>query len=486
MLWLIRVTVFASLTAGLASAQLIAPLAGGASNLYDSKPWLEDLEQTRAAIATKYANLEWVVFEREADLTALFTETRTRVASATSDAEARAAFDRLARNLGDAHVRFRWSAEQASFKVPNANCAALGYDVRMQGAPLAALIPGYVPLAVAPANVFPAGTIQVAGRKVGVVKIGIFTPQGLPELCAAALAALQISPATPCPEACSDRIKDWASDRMTNDLATQLRAIKGTGAEIVLVDVADNGGGTEWAEAAARMVTPARLKSERIGFVRGAHWTSAFVKKEAELRTAARDAKGDDRTLLKGLADEVKARRREAMTTCDSEPLWHGERPACRWLGAGFYASGLLDSESELLHGKPWANLVFKPMKFNYPEGVWRGPLIILVDGGTGSAAEQFAAVLQDNKVAIVMGSPTVGAGCGHTDGGTPTTLKNSGGVLELPDCARFRADGSNEVTGVQPDVLVGLRSGDGRHRQGIRVSEKLSEAIERALRIAN
>ena len=125
-------------------------------------------------------------------------------------------------------------------------------------------------------------------------------------------------------------------------------------------------------------------------------------------------------------------------------------------------------------------------MKFNYPEGVWRGPLIVLVDGGTGSAAEQFAAVLQDNKVAIVMGSPTVGAGCGHTDGGTPTTLKNSGGVLELPDCARFRADGSNEVTGVQPDVLVGLRSGDGRHRQGIRVSEKLSEAIERALRITN
>jgi tRNA U34 5-methylaminomethyl-2-thiouridine-forming methyltransferase MnmC len=30
---------------------------------FDPKPWLDDLEQTREAIATKYANLEWVVIE---------------------------------------------------------------------------------------------------------------------------------------------------------------------------------------------------------------------------------------------------------------------------------------------------------------------------------------------------------------------------------------------------------------------------------------
>jgi hypothetical protein len=42
---------------------------------FDPKPWLEDLDQTREAIATKYANLEWVVLEREIDLAALFTVT---------------------------------------------------------------------------------------------------------------------------------------------------------------------------------------------------------------------------------------------------------------------------------------------------------------------------------------------------------------------------------------------------------------------------
>jgi C-terminal processing protease CtpA/Prc len=115
---------------------------------------------------------------------------------------------------------------------------------------------------------------------------------------------------------------------------------------------------------------------------------------------------------------------------------------------------------------------------------MWRGPLIVLVNGGTGSAAEQFAAVLQDNHAAVVMGAPTVGAGCGYTNGGTPTTLKNSSGILELPDCARMRADGSNEVMGIQPDVLVGLRTTDGPHRQGMRVGEKLPEAVARAIRL--
>jgi hypothetical protein len=38
-------------------------------------------------------------------------------------------------------------------------------------------------------------------------------------------------------------------------------------------------------------------------------------------------------------------------------------------------------------------------------------------------------------------------------------------------------------VMGVQPDVHVGLRSTDGPHRQGMRVAEKLPEAVARAIR---
>lgn len=466
----------------IASAQPALPAA------YDPAPWLQDLDQTRQALATKYANLEWAVFEHETDMTALFSETTQRIETASTSADARAAFDRLARKLGDGHVQFRWPAAQQSpnQSLPAADCAALGYDARMFGAPVAALAPGFAPLVNPTSTEFPAGTIQVGAHKVAIIKIGIFTPQGIPALCKAALDALRISPDTPCDDACSERIEAWASDRMTVDFATALRALEATGAELLLVDVANNGGGTEWAEAAVRMVTKVRLRSEALGFVRGAHWVKSFQEKESDLRAAADTASAHDRSFLLAMADQVATHRHEAETPCDSMPFWQGERPSCRWLGSGVFATGLLAADSARVHGKSWASEVFTPAKFNYPEGVWRGPLIVLVNGRTSSAAEEFTAVLQDNHAAVVIGAPTGGAGCGHTDGGTPTTLNNSLAVFEVPDCARFRADGSNEVMGIQPDILIGLRSDDGPHRQGIRVAASLKDAVERALRPKN
>jgi hypothetical protein len=473
----IAILISASVTLFLASTYAASPTS------YDSRSWLEDLEQTRGALSTKYANLEWVVMEREVDLESLFTDAKTQLQSATSDADARAIFDRLARRLGDGHVRFRWSVDPVHRAASNANCAALGYDSQIRGRDVAALMPGYSPITDAPTTEFPAGTIEVAGHRVGVLKIGIFTPEGMPELCADALVALSVSPDTVCDDACKDRVDTWVSDRMTRDLAAQLRAIKNAKSDVLLVDVANNGGGTEWAEAVARMVTGIRLKSERMGFVRGPHWAKQFADTVVDLRAAAHGASAKDREMLNGLAKQVQGYQREAEMPCDSAPLWQGKHPSCDWLGLGFYASGIIDSaDPKAIRNKSWATDIFTPIRYPYEEGVWRGPLIVLVNGGTGSAAEQFAAVLQDNRAAVVMGAPTVGAGCGHTNGGTPTTLKYSGGILELPDCARMRADGSNEVMGIQPDVLVGLRTTDGPHRQSIRVVKKLPEAVARAI----
>ena len=463
---------------------VFAPAFAATAPSFDPKPWLDDLEQTREAIATKYANLEWVVIEREINLESLFTDAKSQLQSATSETDAQAVFDRLARRLGDGHVRFRWSTDHSPKAVPKADCAALGYDLGIRGKPVAAFMPGYVALADAPAKEFPAGIMELKGQKIGVIKIGIFTPDGMPELCAESLTALNISPDRTCDDTCKDRIDTWISDRMTRDLAAQLRAIEHAKADVLLVDVANNGGGTEWAEAAARMVTAVRLKSERIGFVRGPHWKEHFTYTIDDLRVAAKGASKKDQEILNGLAEQARAYQREAASPCDSQPLWQGKRPSCNWLGIGFYASGLIDSaDPQALKNKPWAKDFFTPMQYPYDEGVWRGPLIVLVNEKTGSAAEEFAAVLQDNRVAVVIGAPTGGAGCGHTNGGTPTTLKNSGGILELPDCARIRADGSNEVMGIQPDVLVGLRTTDGPHRQGIRVSKKLPEAVALAIK---
>jgi hypothetical protein len=469
-----------------ASAESPPASAAGAATPYDARPWLADLEQTRTALADRYANLEWVVFEHETNLALLFADTKLRVNSAATSTEARAAFDRLARQLGDGHVRFRWQEQATDNQRPTADCKGLGYDAVKSGVPVAAYLPGYAPLANPHDAVFPAGMIRVGAHRVGVVRIGLFAPQGIPSLCTAALDALQLEAAAPCDDACADRIEAWVSARMTADLVREVRSLRARGAEVLLIDIANNGGGTEWAEAAARMLSPIRLKSEHVGFVRGAHWAGALSAQEAGLRTAATTADAADRAFLLSMASQVAARHEEAATPCDAEPFWRGERPACPWLGDSWFSSGAIDSDTPRIHGKPWASLVFTPAKFEYEAGAWRGPLIVLVNGSTGSAAEEFAAILQDNRAALVLGAPTVGAGCGHTDGGTPTVLENSGGVLELPDCARFRADGSNEVMGVEPDLLVGLRAADGPHRQALRVAAALPEAVNRALRLRN
>jgi C-terminal processing protease CtpA/Prc len=119
-------------------------------------------------------------------------------------------------------------------------------------------------------------------------------------------------------------------------------------------------------------------------------------------------------------------------------------------------------------------------MKHPYREGIWRGPLLVLVDGETWSAAEEFAAVLQDNHAATIIGEPTGGAGCGHTDGSEPVILTNSGGSLSLPDCARLRADGSNEVRGIIPDIALPWGRHDGPQRRAATLFEALPSAVEK------
>jgi len=481
----------ASLTPNTKSTRTMAALlasvmvaASATAVAFEPNPWIDDLEQVKEALATKYANLEWAVFEREVDLPGLFADTQARIERATNEAEARAAFDRLARRLGDGHVVFDWPHTGAPATATSASpdqCSALGYNAVMRAVPVAANALGYQPLVTPQAGEFPAGFIIVHGQRVGVVQIGVFTPQGFPALCQAALQELVIPAAKPCDEACSDRIENWAAGRLTLDLAAQLRALKAAGAESLVVDIAANGGGSEWAEAVARMLTPLRLRSEDTGFVRGEHWAKAFTADEASLRHFAAHESGRNRAWLLELADQIETRRRTALTACDSAPLWRGEHPACDWLGRAFFGSGILaQADPAQLRGKPWAALLFSPMEFPYDEGVWRGPLIVLVDRNTASASAEFAAVLQDNRAAIVMGEAS-GGGCGHTNGGTPTKLRNSGATLEVPDCARFRSDGSNEVMGIQPDVAISFATVDGPHRRGARFVAQLPQAVERA-----
>ncbi len=84
--------------------------------------------------------------------------------------------------------------------------------------------------------------------------------------------------------------------------------------------------------------------------------------------------------------------------------------------------------------------------------------------------------MLADNGAATVVGSPTSGSGCGYTNGGIPVRLAFSSARVKMPDCVRYRADGTNEVEGVTPSVLVPWRANDSPLQRARRAIDVLTE----------
>lgn len=474
---------------GIAWMLLIAAAAPalGEKAGFDANPWIEDLHEIRAAMLEKYANFGWVVFERNVNLAALFDATEGQLRGAGSAENAKAIIDRTLRSIGDGHLRMRWPAG-APVSVSTAGsdvCGSLGYDVTMRGQALGPYIPGYRPLSDDVAPEFPAGLINSGTQTVGVIRIGLFAPQGYPELCASIREQLGIAEHSQCDERCADRLESAEYGVMSRHLALRVAELRRLGATVLLVDSSGNGGGSEWAEAAARIVSPIKLRSERREGVRGEHWAQYWESVANELRDARKAASPADSLQLENWARQADRAKTNASGRCSALPFWSGHHPDCEWLAPAFYATGILgDADAALLHKKPWGPLVFSPAQYDFEESVWHGPLLVLVDGGTGSASEEFAAVLQDNKAAVIIGAPTAGAGCGHTRGGTPTTLTHSRGILQLPDCARVRRDGSNEVRGIAPDVLIGFGAMDGMRGKGLRTAPAIAPGVAAAVRL--
>lgn len=116
--------------------------------------------------------------------------------------------------------------------------------------------------------------------------------------------------------------------------------------------------------------------------------------------------------------------------SCDRSGVWRGER-VCEVLAPA-------DQPDEI-----------------FGVGVWTGPLFILADRETGSASEDFIVWLAENGVATVLGQRTVGAGCGYIDGGGRIRLSVAPFDVRAPNCARFLADGTNEIEGLSPNIEI-------------------------------
>lgn len=84
--------------------------------------------------------------------------------------------------------------------------------------------------------------------------------------------------------------------------------------------------------------------------------------------------------------------------------------------------------------------------------GVWRMPLVVLIDGDSASAAEIFAGAVRDHHRAVLVGVKSYGKG--SVQGIFP--LGTSGAGIRLTTAKFYSPDGHPFVrVGVQPDILV-------------------------------
>jgi hypothetical protein len=480
-----------ALLVAIASIVLVfAPVATGADvPSIDRAAWREDFAQIRAAIASHDANLEWSVRTRHLDLAQLVTTTDGALEAARTDDEARSALLTFLKAFGDGHLVLTWqttgtaSATPGATSAPGDLCTGQGYGPpthHSAGVDFSTL-PAYTAVPSAGSQWFPTGTLHLAnGLTVGVLRIQIFGARWYPELCTAVLPGLGLSASSACDDACGDHVQVAAENLLTRRYTDAITALERSHVDALVVNLTANGGGSDWEEVAARELSARHLIAPHEAFVRSPHWVSEFQQQRADVLADLPKAKDTYRQLLQQAAQLAAAGEREAAMNCDRAPLWNDLPISCTQVAdAGAFTTGSLGwAAPGSLPNVPSAEDVFYPSVYAYSEGVYSGPLFVLVDGKSASASERFAAMLQDAHVARILGSHTFGAGCGYTDGGIPTTLGHSQATLEMADCVQLRADGSNAVAGITPDVLVPWRADDNTAQRAQRAVDVLADVV--------
>jgi hypothetical protein len=448
--------------------------------------WLADYEQLKSEMTSHYANLEWAVERRGVDLKDLDARTIAALRDAPTDSAARRVLERFIAAFGDGHLSIQWpTAPRASASTsmpaePQGVCARNGYSRQRRSGGIAFNLSNqFQKIPTADSLYFPIGVLKLGNERLGVIRISSFEDNIFPDLCERAARRLTIADDSVCGADCEGPLDRETGNEMGAALARQISALNAAGIDRLLVDITANGGGTNWVEVAARSLSPKPLRAPRRGFIRHPHHAEQLHDAIAELVEDSAHASGPAVRLIRDALATLRAQEAIARTTCDRSALWNDQRPACQLVfnEPVTYATGVLAYAAPgTLPKLSNCCALYYPARYTFTESAYTGPLLVLVDNNTASAAEYFAAMLADNNAAPVVGSPTDGSGCGYTNGGIPVRLKFSNAVVKMPDCVRYRADGTNEVEGVTPSVLIPWRSNDSPLQRARRALEVLAE----------
>jgi Peptidase family S41 len=252
-------------------------------------------------------------------------------------------------------------------------------------------------------------------------------------------------------------------------LAARLRELRDQRINALVVDVGGNGGGNDLGDWAVRLFTREPVRSAPLLLSASPVAIPYFDEQLGDLQRAL-DSGGQlpaftSDKLNKAIGAFNKFKLEAKALQCDMSWVWREQRgwgtSSCTGLISSGFASGALDYAEPGSIAAPAARALYWPAIADSWRGAWTGPSYVMTDANTGSAAEMFTALMRDRGIAKTVGTRTFGLGCGFMDHNDPIVLPHSGRAFNVPNCVRLRADGTDEVAGIAPDLPTLAQPGE-------------------------
>ena len=440
---------------------LVLILASWSAKAVTNVQYQDDFKQLLDIMYESHANLKWLVTERNINLEQHISKTKNALSQAKGDDESKAIIDKFINYFNDPHMRLKWrNGNVVNNPTSKSMCEKLGFFERHKVGIKYHNIPEFSAVKDKRVNIFEIGVLSLENKKVGVLKIDLFDPLGHLEICNETINTLELSSSETCDEECLLNVEITASNILSNKLIDHVHVLEEQGINALMVDIASNGGGSNWSHAVARLLTKIKIKSASLGFIRHPHWIEQLTLSLSLIEEDLLNVSNTKNTNLQLAKERYSKALKLAKMKCPVQIKVDRGTTDCELVVQNImFSTGALDYVSPgKLNGLKSKEHLFNPSIYEYQEGEYNGPLLIHVDEWTASSSELFASTLSDNNAASIIGVPTMGAGCGYTNDGIKHTLEHSKATVLLPDCVRFRADGSNEVFGVTPDILLPWR----------------------------
>lgn len=467
----------------LLAAIVAASTAAAGPSSFDRKGWREDYATLQRELEHSYSHLAWVASRASGvDLPALNRRTLRALGAAESDADAAAALVSFVAGFHDGHFAPIVTPEptgagaepppRASDHDATSACAAFGYSAATRVAfslPFESLH-AFTLQSDGISHAFRSGTIVVGEHRFGLVRIPRFRPAEYPSLCIATWPA-----------------QDVIDVAWLRELADRLTAFRADHVDAVVVDLGGNGGGNDLGDWAARLFTSRDVHSAPLLMHAGPLGAKYMDEQLQGLNDALMAHAGDAKleAALRPAIEAFERRKHESsQQPCDLSWVWREQRsfdPAkCSGLIDAGFASGAVDYLAPGSLAQDAAAALYWASAADPMRGAWNGPVYLLTDAGTASAAEMFAARMHDSGIAKTVGVRTLGLGCGSMVESAPLTLPHSRMSFRIPNCVRLRADGTDEVAGIAPDLPVLPAANESARARAARVLSVVDQALRR------